>query len=570
MKSLRIVAALALLAIPGSFATGTACRTPTDMTVHVLTDVPCARQRGVVVVAASPEEYEHAPPAGRSQQCTQVSDTLYDLGTIVLVPHSDGSDRLGIRVVLGLSKDAESCAGSSDYDGCIVARRLLHYLPHDELTVEVLLREDCANVPCSADSTCIGHGCKSAEVDPESCKPKCDEGSIGAKCTNVGEVTCTAGVRTTCQSDGTTKTESCGLKCSKTECIGATSLSTLGGSGDRGASCMLVDGDVWCWGSNDHGELGVTGMAESSVPVKVPGIPKIKQLASTPTSNHQSALAVDGTVWCWGANESGQCGETGTATTAPRQIAGLANIVSIASGSTVTCATDSSLKVSCNGSNSQGQLGRGATSSHDGTPKPVLATGWSGRAIGMACGAAACCVADDQKKIACWGRNASGQVGANLSDTIVPTPTAVSLPAGAIALAAGDNSFCVALEDSRIACWGSASWGVFVGATTDQRVPFIMPSLSGVTNLAVGAQSGHFAWTKSGKVFAWGSDGIVKGAPAEVPSLAGTTLVTTAWNHACALVAGNVLCWGDNVAGDLGDGTTTPRPTTPAPIKSPF
>jgi len=39
-------------------------------------------------------------------------------------------------------------------------------------------------------------------------------------------------------------------------------------------------------------------------------------------------------------------------------------------------------------------------------------------------------------------------------------------------------------------------------------------------------------------------------------------------NNTCAIVKGALFCWGSNVYGQLGDGTTTDRLTTPAQVLS--
>jgi hypothetical protein len=49
--------------------------------------------------------------------------------------------------------------------------------------------------------------------------------------------------------------------------------------------------------------------------------------------------------------------------------------------------------------------------------------------------------------------------------------------------------------------------------------------------------------------------------------LAGCTQVTAAFDHACALCAGSIACWGDNRHGGLGSGGLTDQPvTTPRTI----
>ncbi|MEO7092917.1 MAG: RCC1 domain-containing protein, partial [Polyangiales bacterium] len=90
-----------------------------------------------------------------------------------------------------------------------------------------------------------------------------------------------------------------------------------------------------------------------------------------------------------------------------------------------------------------------------------------------------------------------------------------------------------------------------------------------VLDLAIAMPTGHYATTGSGTTYGWGSGGLVTGAIAPVPSLSKATKVSVAWQHACAVVSGKIVCWGDNAAGALGDGTTTAH-GLPARVKADF
>ncbi len=554
------------------------CRTPTVMTVRVLTDVPCEKQRGAVVAVGAPSEYELLPPAGRAQRCTPLQNGLFDLGTIVVTPRGDREDRVGIRAILGVARDAEACTSQNAYAGCIVGRRVLHYLPHTELAVDILLRQDCADVACDANTTCVDRKCGGAEIDPAACVGVgCGESALptARRCDQEGAITCAAGERLTC-SAGILTSEPCGIACSSTRCVAATSVTTMAASGQRGTTCALVDRDVWCFGDNGAGRLGVTGAA-TPTPAKVPGLPPIVQLRSLGTADHVVALDDTGAAWCWGKGDSSQCGSPAAATLLPRKLAKsdgtpLTGVVQVTASSNSTCVRLSDGSVQCVGSNSLGQLGRGMTGSSTGELRPVIASGaWSGKAIDLACASNACCVVDDKHHVACFGNDNTGQIGAGLTDGMpVPTPTEAKLPGLAHAVRAGDNALCALLDDRRVACWGNPAWDVFLGPTTSQLSPVILEGLTGkgVVELAIAMESGHFAVTPS-VTYGWGTGGLVKGPLAEIPALAGATSIAASFHHACAVVSGAVLCWGEDANGALGDGTTTPH-ALPAPVKFPL
>ena len=569
-----------MIAVPALFALvsleGAACRTPTDMTVHVVSDVPCVKQRGVIVAVGDPSTYESLPPSGQSLQCSQVGTDLYDMGTIVIVPHADGADRLGIRVVVGVDRDAETCSSADGFKGCIVARRLLNYLPHNELTVDVLLRDACKDVPCDAKTTCVDRSCASAELTPDKCRVGCGEGALAdaRTCDTPGSVSCVDGKRLTCRPDRTLASEDCGLSCSPTSCVAASAILALAASGEKGTSVALVDGDIHVWGDDTTGRLGLDATTQVNSPTKLPGVPKMTQIAATGTSSHVVALDVDGHVWCWGSDDSGECGPPEVAKVAtPRTIvdgagAPLSNVVQVAASSNSTCVRFATGSISCLGGNSVGQLGRGGTSSHDGTTQPIASSGWSGKALDVACTTNTCCVIDDARRVACFGNNTSGQLGAATTDGNRASPTPVTLPLGASRLRGGDNTFCAVLIDGSVWCWGSTAWNVFVDPKADQNAPIALGGLQGkgVVDVAAGMPLGHYAWTRTGVTYGWGTAGLSIGPIAAVPSLSGASAVSVGWEHACALISGAIVCWGDGSAGALGDGTNASH-ATPTKVK---
>jgi alpha-tubulin suppressor-like RCC1 family protein len=86
--------------------------------------------------------------------------------------------------------------------------------------------------------------------------------------------------------------------------VGGAVLVAAGGA----HTCAVLNGDVVsCWGANQRGQTGQGNAAQTvKNPTVVPGLDAIASVAAG--SLHTCARGLDGSVWCWGANDSGQCG----------------------------------------------------------------------------------------------------------------------------------------------------------------------------------------------------------------------------------------------------------------------
>jgi alpha-tubulin suppressor-like RCC1 family protein len=152
---------------------------------------------------------------------------------------------------------------------------------------------------------------------------------------------------------------------------GLTSVTAIA-VGQRHSLALRSDGTVWAWGNNTYRQLGhEAGMSHHS-PVQVPGLTDVTSIAAS--AYHSLALRNDGTVWAWGDNSSGALGEgTTTDSHTPVKVSVLTNVTSIA-------ATDSNSSLALRidgtvwawGSNYSGQLGDGTAAY---SPVPVQALG---------------------------------------------------------------------------------------------------------------------------------------------------------------------------------------------------
>jgi hypothetical protein len=92
------------------------------------------------------------------------------IGTLVTTPTGSKDSGVAFRVVLGVDRDATECNAENHYDGCIVQRRELSYIPHTPFDLPIKMHRDCLNVPCGVHETCAANGkCVPARIDPASC-----------------------------------------------------------------------------------------------------------------------------------------------------------------------------------------------------------------------------------------------------------------------------------------------------------------------------------------------------------------------------------------------------------------
>ncbi len=136
---------------------------------------------------------------------------------------------------------------------------------------------------------------------------------------------------------------------------------------------------------------------------------------------HACAVLRDATVRCFGANGSGQLGDTTrTDSPEPSTVAGLAGAVEVALGDAFSCARRQDGTVSCWGSNAQSQLTSGGAGQVSTSPVPVV--GLFGAAHLAAAGSGACAALGPNEGVRCWGANASGQLGVPSLEVRVPMP----------------------------------------------------------------------------------------------------------------------------------------------------
>ncbi len=104
-----------------------------------------------------------------------------------------------------------------------------------------------------------------------------------------------------------------------------------------------VDGNVVCWGRNEHAQLGDDTLTSRSTPASVVGLSDVTALAAA--LDHTCASLGDGTVSCWGHDNSDVLSEPALSDSlVPQPIAGIGDAVSIDTSYTHACATDAAVE----------------------------------------------------------------------------------------------------------------------------------------------------------------------------------------------------------------------------------
>jgi len=255
----------------------------------------------------------------------------------------------------------------------------------------------------------------------------------------------------------------------------------------------------------------------------------------------------------------------------------------IAAGDNHFCALLSDGTVRCWGDNDLGALGAGALAERYNAPALVVGVT---DATQISAAGATTCVRTATGGVKCWGQNAQGQLGLQVSPAVSdskehPMPTDVPL-AGAVArVDVGARAVCaVGATGAELYCWGGNDQGQLARPDAgtlgvDLRVGGPGPADPREFELArtAGGTGSVFGATKDGHLVGWGA---VSGRAssitptaimAAIPSLEYVTSIAAGPSHACAIAAGAVYCWGTNNKGLLGTGISdTERFPAPAAI----
>lgn len=337
-------------------------------------------------------------------------------------------------------------------------------------------------------------------------------------------------------------------------------------------TCGLTDaGSVVCWGRNDGGEIGNGTLADQPTPQQVPSLGDVA--AVTLGMEHTCAVTAGGSAYCWGRNDRFQLGnDTPQLSTVPIPVAGGFSFESIQAGDYHNCGVTGNDEVRCWGIGDSGQLGTGDFSA---SSVPAAVVGLPAVAE-LSAGNRHTCALTVSGQMYCWGDEEYGQLGnGNFSYRLSPARVQGG-PNQAVSVAAGYEHSCSLASTGGVYCWGDGSAGQLGdGSFTDSALPVAVASGLSFSAITAGAYH-NCALAPGGAAYCWGFGGhgqLGNGAywpineTTPVPVAGGHAFHTIAAgvNHTCGVSdAGEVLCWGGNGFGQLGNGSldNSPQPTS--------
>lgn len=373
-------------------------------------------------------------------------------------------------------------------------------------------------------------------------------------------------------------------------------------AGERHALVLLENGDVYAFGGNFYGQLGLGHTQNALTPVRIADFPEpVRAIAAG--ENHSLAVLRNGDVYAFGSNENGQLGlgKEIRGRTIPSRIDGLP-------GPARTVAAGTSFPI-------QGTMARGPETyslvllengdvysfgGHPTTGGPFLGhgdfdprhtpekvTGFSGPVRDIAAGSQHSLALLENGDVYAFGNNVAGELGHG--DTIRRRrPVRVAALSGVTAIAAGGLHSLVLLDSGHVYAFGRGLNGQLGLGDQDNRLtPVQVGGLKGVAAISAGAA--HSLVIVEDKrppppvettySFGYGFDGQLghgdtnhRYLPEEIKALPEQVArAATGGSHTLLLLEnGDVYAFGANFDGQLGLGDRDNRLVpTPVPLPGP-
>jgi alpha-tubulin suppressor-like RCC1 family protein len=335
------------------------------------------------------------------------------------------------------------------------------------------------------------------------------------------------------------------------------------------------NGSLWAWGLNSDGQLGDTTNNNSSTPVPI-GVGS-NWISIAAGAHHTAAIRADGTLWSWGKNDLGQLGD-GTGeynnNSSPIQEYTESQWVAVAAGIDFTVAIKSDGTLWAWGDNTYGQLGKDPNVTHIFDSDEPIQVSSSHEWATISAGEVHCLAIKRDGSLWAWGSNEYGQLG-NEDGTIQKSSTPVQVGTNTdwtVIAAVGLHSLAIK-NDGTLYAWGDNSFGQ-LGRDTAASVMSVTPlKVNNDTDwtAVAGGYTHSIALKNNGELWVWGNNTYGQlgngSCDSQNPLYSHVQIglgsdkcvgVYSGARHSFAIKSGssNLWAWGNDVYGQLGNGTS--------------
>lgn len=341
-------------------------------------------------------------------------------------------------------------------------------------------------------------------------------------------------------------------------------LVTLMENSSSSYSSFVINNDVslYGWGWNGYTQLcndiDLNGKSPKDISSQLNGM-YFTKIASGET--HVIATGIDGELYSWGNNYTGELGDNTTISKSiPTKIELASGVkpkkIAIGSGYSMATGTDNNLYTW--GCNTFGELGDGTVNNKYSPTKIILSNGVE--PIDIACGSHFTLAIGSDNELYTWGND-------------IVTPTKIALPNNIKPkkIACGNNYAMIIVEDNELYAFGRNEYGQLgYGTTISVLNPFKITLPNGISatqiacgldhSLMVGSDNELYSWgyNKEGQV----GDGttIDKYTPTKISLPNEIKPKKISCGSYFSMVVGTddeLYVWGGNYNGQLGDGTAT-------------
>lgn len=262
-------------------------------------------------------------------------------------------------------------------------------------------------------------------------------------------------------------------------------------------------------------------------------------------------------------------------------------VKSIAVGFAHACALTKFGEVICWGNNHFGQLGYGHTNNIGDNESPV-SQGFvkvGGVATEIVAGSSYTCALLKTGDVRCWGANSVGQLGLSNTDMVGDDEVPSSRPAiqlgstRTLKISGGGTHVCALKEGGSVFCWGWNKFGQLGYGHTNDIGDNEHPLAAGpvftngaVDDISAGMNHSCIRRTPFWDVLCWGNNNVgqlgqantnligdneLPGGLAPIQVGGSVRQLEAKLDHTCAVLKnGNLRCWGHNLNGELGYGHT--------------